>query len=182
MEEILNEYRKTKNSYVLEKFKYLENDYWDRNYWDRSELIFELYNNFDKSDKTLIKWLIAEEMKGIEIELPTDTLQVCAFMLYKVMDMDDIYDLYNIKFGAGTDLQCTTDTELIFGLDKELTKKYLEENHSENGNEILNCIKHYEGFETAIYRSRKEYIKYFETKRINMLKIDFEDTKEYLTK
>ncbi len=178
----LNKFRKTKEISVLEEFKYLENDSWDINYWNRSELIFELYNNFDKEDKVLLKWLINEEMKGVELELPTETIQICAFMLYKVMDMDDIYDLYDIKFGAGTDLQCTTDTELIFGIDKELTKKYLEENLSEGNNEILNCIKHYESFETAVYRSREEYIKYFESKRINMLKTDFEDIKEYLTK
>ncbi|TPN85864.1 hypothetical protein [Aquimarina algicola] len=182
MRDIINTYIKTEDSAVLKKFKYQKNNQWDDTYWDRSELIFELYNDFDSTHKALIKWLINEEMKGIEIELPTETLQVCAYMIYKIMDMSDIYDLFNIKFGAGTDLQCAIDTELIFGLDKERTKKYLKENPSEESNEILDCIKHYESFKTAVYRSREEYITYFETRRINMLKTDFEDVKDYLKK
>lgn len=181
MKEVINRYRETHDISILEDFKCQKNDDdWDDNYWNRSELIFELYTSFDQSDKPLIKWLINEELQGIEIELPTETLQICAFMLYKVMDFEDIFDLFNIKYGGGTDLECTTDTELIFGIDKESTKAYLKKNKSEEGDQILSCIEYYESFTSAVYRSRKEYIKFFETIRIDILKSDFKDTKAYL--
>ncbi len=181
MKEILEKYRKTNDNTILEEFRCQKNDYWDDNYWKRSELIFTLYNDFDPSDKVLIKWLIAEELEGQELEIPTETIQLCAFMLYKIMDFEDVYDLYSVKYGGGTDLECTTDIELVFGIDKELTKEYLKKVSTKKSKEVLGCIEHYESFENAKYKSRDEYIEYFESKRINMLIADFEDTKEYLS-
>lgn len=192
--EIMNEFRKVVNNFransdvvLLEQYKCEHNgktEYgksFDKNYWHRKKLIFELYKNYTKQDKPLIKWLLKEELKGFEFDIPVQTTDLCAFMLYKVMDFEDVYDLYEAKFATGTDAQVYVDIELVFGFGREQTKVFLKgKKSSQNQNkEILNAIEHYESNPNAKFKSREEYISYFENRKINMIKNDLEDWDNY---
>ncbi|GAA3777400.1 hypothetical protein [Flavobacterium ginsengiterrae] len=180
---LINQYRKNQDNSLLHDFECKHNgktEYghsFDENYWSRNDLIFELYNNYNIEDKKLIKWLLQEQIKGIEFDIPVYALDVCAFMLYKLMENEDIYDLYLAKFGTGTDAQFFVDIELIFGFDKEQTKEYLK-NQKKNkrlNNKIIKIINYYESHPNGKYRNRKDYINYFETKKIEIIKSDLEE-------
>lgn len=185
--EIINNFRANNTSTLLQPFQCEHNgetEYgksFDKNYWHRKKLIFELYENYTTEDKPLIKWLLNEELKGFEMDIPVQTTDLCAFMLFKIMDFDDIYDLYDAKFGAGSDTQFYVDIELVFGLDKEQTKTFLtsKKSNKKQNKEILKTIKHYEANPNAKFKSRDEYITYFETRKINSLKSDLEEYGDY---
>jgi len=72
----------------------------------------------------MVKILSEEKRK---IDLPIETVELTAFMLYKHMVTEDVYHLYNAKFSGGSDHQARIDMELIFGLDKEKTKAFLQQ-------------------------------------------------------
>ena len=183
---IIETFRKDHSEENLKEFKCVHNgetEYGyssDKNYNRRKELILALYKQYNSQDKLLIKWLIKEELKGYEFDIPVYTLDLCAFMLYKIMDQHDVYELYDAKFGAGSDVQAHLDIELIFGFDKEETKTYLANStNSKNLNKtILKTIAFYEDNPNAKFKNREEYIHYFETKKINSILNDlaeFED-------
>lgn len=182
-DKIIEAIRKNHTDEKLEVFKCLHNgktEYgysFDKNYNQRKELILVLYKQYNQQDKWLIKWLIKEELKGFEYDIPVQTLDLCAFMLYKIMNQHDVYELYEAKFGAGSDAQSYLDIELIFGLDKEKTKEFLTNNtSSKNLNKIiLKTIAFYEDNPNAKFRNREEYIHYFETKKINSIMDDLEE-------
>jgi hypothetical protein len=185
--QIINEYRIKHNEELLESYKSKHNgkdrygESFDVNYWHRKKLIFELYNDYSIEDKPLIKWLLKEELRGFKFDIPVQTTDLCAFMLFKYMNLEDIYDLFEAKFGAGTDNQCFVDIELVFGFDKEQTKTYLtsKKTNKRQNKEILKAIKHYEDNPKAKFKSREEYINYFETKKINFIKSDLESYDDY---
>jgi hypothetical protein len=129
----------------------------------------------------LIKWLLKEELKGFELDIPVQTTDLCAFMLYKIMDFEDVYDLYEAKFGAGSDTQSYVDIELVFGFDREQTKAFLTNKKSslKQNKKILKAIEHYEDNPNAKFKSRDKYITYFESRKINLIKIDLEDYSDY---
>lgn len=180
--EVLNWYRETKDEFVLESFKYKHNGKEgyglssDANYDHRKELILELYNDYSAHDKPLIKWLLQEGLKSMEHDLPAASIDLCAFMLYKYMENEDVYLLYEAKFGAGTDLMVYVDIELVFGLDILQTKQFLkgDKTRIEDSQEVLRAIKHYEGYKEAQYKKREAYIQYFESKKINTIRVDIE--------
>ncbi len=176
MKNIILQFRKNNDYSILEPFKYKEVNDFDENYWKRGDFIFTLYDMYQIQDKPLIKWLIEEELKGV-FKIEDDMLIVCAFMLYKIMSNEDILTLYDIKFGGGSDLVARIDTELIFGIDKEITKAYLEKLKTAKSEEILECIQYYESHKEAVYRTREEYIEFFEKKRMIGLKEYFEEEK-----
>jgi len=183
---IIETYRKTSNEYILAPFKCTHNgksgyDAFDAQYWIRKELIVELYSDYTISDKPLIKWLLQEEQKGIEFDIPLYTTDICAFMLYKHMSTDDVYELFHAKFGGKTDRQIYLDIELIFGFDRIQMKEYLK-NKSTNidlNKEILKTIEYYESNPDASFKSREEYIQYFETKKINIIRNHLESTEDF---
>ena len=183
----INDFRENNNDELLEQYKCEHNgktkygESFDKNYWHRKKLIFELYENYTIEDKPLIKWLLKEELKGFEFGIPVQTTDLCAFMLYKYMDREDVYDLFEAKFGAGSDTQFYVDIELVFGFDKEQTKTFLTngKTNKKQNKEILKAINHYEGNPDAKFKSREEYINYFENKKINLIKIDLEDYSDY---
>jgi len=185
--EIINQYRIDNNNLLLSHFECKHNgktEYgysFDENYWNRKDLILDLYKNYDEKDKPLIKWLIQQESKGSEYEIPQYTIDICAFMLYKHMEVLDIYELYDIKFGLTSDIQCFVDIELIFGFDKEQMKDFLknEKSNKRLNNKILKTINYYESQLDAIYRNRDAYINYFETKKIINIKNELEEFEEY---
>lgn len=174
-------YRQNPSEQLLDAFKCKHNglkgyDAFDANYWERKKLIFELYTDYTIEDKPLIKWILKEEQKGVPFDVPLYTTDLCAFMLYKHMDMDDIYDLFEAKFGGNTDRQVYIDIELLFGFDRVQTKEYLK-NKSTNkklNKEILEMIEHYEANKNASFRSREDYIYYFETRKIILIQNDLE--------
>lgn len=180
---VINEFKANKDESLLINFKCTHNgkegygESYDKNYLKRKNLILELYSNYSSEDKALIKWLLNEELNGFEFDIPVYTADLCAFMLYKHMVNEDIYDLYNAKFGAGSDNQAFVDIELVFGLDKEKTKAFLknETTHKELNNEILETIEWYESNPNAKFKSREDYIEFFETKKINAIKSDLEE-------
>lgn len=149
---------------------------YDKNYNHRKSLIYELYEDCSKLDRPLLKWLIQQELLGFEAELPVWTTDIAAFMLFKNMEIEDVYDLFDAKFGAGTDHQCTVDIELIFGPDREQMKLFLQKDNSERSKEVLSAIEWYEDNPNAKFRSREEYIQYFESRKFHSLKGDLEDS------
>ncbi|OHX63963.1 hypothetical protein [Flammeovirga pacifica] len=177
---IIDKFKSSKEESLLIDFKcihngkeaYGESD--DINYINRKNLILELYEKYSAEDKTLIKWLLQEELKGFEFDIPVYTTDLCAFMLYKHMTIEDVYDLYDAKFGAGSDHQACIDIELIFGQNKDEIKAYLKSEctQKELNNEILETIECYELNKNAKFKSREEYIEYFETKKFEALKFD----------
>ena len=183
---VIDEFGKSHDKSLLKEFKCESNEKtgcgnsFDTNYWNRKNLIFELYNHYTIEDKTLIKWLLKEEGKGFELDIPVYTKDLCAYMLYKHIELKDIYDLYNAKFGAGTDARFFIDIELVFGIDKEQTKEFLskQEKNKKLNNEILKTIRYYESNPNARFRSREEYIHFFETKKIYQIKTELEDIEQ----
>lgn len=183
LRKIIDTYRETKEESALESFCFTHNgktDYeeiCDLNYGKRKDLIFELYGHYTPEDKSLVKWLLDEELKASSIDMPVYTVDVCAFMLFKYMEMDDLYKLFEAKFGGGTDRQVYLDVELIFGFDRTETKHYLQNKQKDKrkNREIINTIEYYEQNPNAKFKSRIEYIEYFETKKILGLKADLEE-------
>lgn len=183
LRKIIDTYRETIEESALESFRFTHNgktDYeeiCDLNYGRRKDLIFELFDHYTPEDKPLVKWLLDEEFKASNIDMPVYTVDVCAFMLFKYMDMEDIYELYEAKFGGGTDRQVYLDVELIFGFDRTETKQYLlnKQKGKRKNREIINTIEYYEQNPDAKFKSRIEYIEYYETKKIPGLKADLEE-------
>lgn len=186
LREIIQNYSASKEESILENFKFIHNgktDYYeavDLNYGKRKNLILELYEDYSHDDTALIKWLLAEELKASKIDSPVYTVDLCAFMLYKHMEIEDIYQLYEAKFGANTDLQVYVDIELIFGFDKEETKQYLKNKQKDKrkNKNILKAISYYEQNPDAQFKSRTEYIEHFETRKIKGIKADLEEIDE----
>lgn len=183
---IINEFKNGKDEKTLENYRYIHNgktEYgasFDLNYWNRKDLVFELYNTYNKTDRPLLKWIIKEELKGFEADLPTYLIDIASFMLYKCMEMNDVYDLYNAKFGAGSDHQAIIDVELIFGIGIEETKEFLknEPTNKTINNEILSAIAYYQDNPNAKFRTRDEYITFYETIKFKNIQEDvalFED-------
>lgn len=180
---IIETFRKTQNTDLLENLRCVHNGKEgygfsdDKNYKQRKAFILELYKDYSAKDKPLIKWLIQEELKGFEFDIPVYTTDLCAFMLYKHMETEDVYDLFKAKFGVGSDHQGFLDIELVFGLDAEVTKDFLihETNQKELNQEILEVMDWYLSHPDIIFKSRTEYIHYFETNKINKIKFDLED-------
>lgn len=183
LREIIDNHRETKEAATLENFRFIHNgktDYgesFDLNYEKRKDLILELYKDYSPDDKALIKWLLVEELKASQIDSPVYTVDLCAFMLYKHMEIEDIYELYEAKFGAYTDLQAYVDIELVFGFDKEETKEYLinKQKDKRKNKRILKAISYYEQNPDTQFKSRAEYIAHFETRKIKGLKADLEE-------
>lgn len=186
LREIIKNYSASKEESILEDFKFIHNgktgyyESLDLNYGKRKNLILELYEDYSHDDKALIKLLLAEELKASKIDSPVYTVDLCAFMLYKHMEIEDIYQLYEAKFGAGTDLQVYVDIELIFGFDKEETKQYLlnKQKDKRKNKKILEAIFYYEQNPDAQFRSRAEYIEHFETRKIKGIKADLDEINE----
>jgi len=186
LREIIKNYNAAKEDSILENFKFIHNgktgyyEALDLNYGKRKNLILELYEDYNHDDKALIKLLLAEELKASKIDSPVYTVDLCAFMLYKHMEIEDIYQLYEAKFGASTDLQVYVDIELIFGFDKEETKQYLlnKQKDKRKNKKILEAISYYEQNPDARFRSRAEYIEHFETRKIKGIKADLDEINE----
>lgn len=186
LREIIKNYSAFKEESIPENFKFIHNgktgyyESLDLNYGKRKNLILELYEDYSHDDKALIKVLLAEELKASKIDSPVYTVDLCAFMLYKHMEIEDIYQLYEAKFGANTDLQVYVDIELIFGFDKEETKQYLlnKKKDKRKNKKILEAISYYEQNPNAQFRSRAEYIEHFETRKIKGIKADLDEINE----
>ncbi|WP_342328118.1 hypothetical protein [Pedobacter sp. FW305-3-2-15-E-R2A2] len=186
LKKVINNYREEKEISILEDFRFIHNgktsyhEVFDSNYWKRKDLIFELYQDYGLADKPLIKWLLTEELKASEINTPVYTVDLCAFMLYKYMEMEDIYMLYEAKFGAGTDLQVYVDIELLFGFDSNETKTYLENKQKDKrkNKKILKAIDYYVQNPDARFRSRTAYIEHFETQKIKGIRADLAELAE----
>lgn len=186
LKEIIINYRNTNDEAMLESFRFMHNgetEYGkisDINYWNRKDLIFELYENYTQADRPLIKWLLAEEFKGYETEadLPVYTTDLCAFMLYKYLEIEDVYDLYKVKFGAGMDNRYFVDIEMVLGFDAEQTKQFLlnQPKNKRLNKRIVKAIDWYVSQPEHILKNRETYIHYYENKKIGNIKCDMEDT------
>jgi hypothetical protein len=186
LKNIIEAYRNGADESLLEAFRCVHNGQagyqaFDANYWKRKELIFELYADYSADDRRLLKWLLKEEQKAIEFDVPLYTTDVCAFMLYKYMQMEDVYDLFEAKFGGNTDRQVYIDIELIFGFDRQEMKTYLKNTSGDKkrDNEIIETIEQYESNPNASFKNRAEYIHYFEKRKINLIKNDMESAADY---
>ncbi len=177
---IINGFKKNKNEKTLEHYKFIHNgktgygEAFDRNYWNRKDLVFELYNNYSKTDRPLLKWILKEELKGFEVDLPIYLLDIASFMLYKHMEINDVYNLYDAKFGAGSDHQAVIDIELIFGIEIEKTKEFLRTQPTNQivNSEILSTIANYQNNPNAKFRTRNEYIIFYESIKLKNIQDD----------
>jgi len=179
---VIENYRRCHDEFIIENFKYKHNgetgydNIFDENFWMRKDLIFELYNDYGAEDRPLIKWLLKEERKGFELCTPVYTVDLCAFMLYRYMKWDDVYDLFEAKFGGGTDSKVYIDIELTFGFNRRQMKEYLnyKQKNKRKNKEIIRMVEYYESIPNTKFKSREEYIQYFETKKIISIKNDLE--------
>lgn len=79
----IDTYRQNSSELLLEEFKCKHNgkagyNVFDQNYWKRKALIFELYTNYTAEDRPLIKWLLHEEQKAAEFDVPIYTIDLAA--------------------------------------------------------------------------------------------------------
>ena len=177
LRKLIEAFRSTGDLSLLEPFKLdikPTEDGWDYDLdaWSRAMLILELFENSQSEDKPLIKWLLTEEINGQEYELQYYTLDVIAYLLYKYMENSDVYQLFESKFAYGNVFHL--DVELIFGYDKEEMKQFLSDpNHKHEFNhKILSTIKDYERNPDAKFKTREEYINYYENRKIVHIKND----------
>ena len=93
---------------------------------------------------------------------------------------EDVYDLYNAKFAGGflADHRKRIDMELIFGLDKEETKAFLQQDKTNKAKKILKVIASYEKDSEAKYKSREAYIQYFEEIKSEEILDDLDDLED----
>lgn len=183
---IIEEFRINQDPSKLDRFKLdthpTPDNKWsyDRNAWDRAMLILELFNENTAADKPLIKWILDEEIKGQELEIPYYALDVIAYLLYKHMDNEDIYQLFMSKFAYGNVFHL--DVELIFGHDREEMKAYLKDSQKSNplNKDILATISSYEQNPDAKFKSREEYVNYYENRKIKHIRNDIEASKKYM--
>ena len=177
LRKLIEAFRSTGDLSLLEPFKLdikPTEDGWhyDLNAWPRTQLILELFENSQSEDKPLIKWLLTEEINGQEYELQYYSLDVNAYLLYKYMENSDVYQLFESKFAYGNVFHL--DVELIFGYDKEEMKQFLSDpnNKHEFNRKILSTIKDYERNPDAKFKTREEYINYYENRKIVHIKND----------
>ncbi len=188
LRETIQQYREEGHDALLHEYRFKHNGRYewgksfDSNYWKRRDLLFELYNEVSPKDKALLRWLIDQEIEGaLEAMLPPYLMDVAAFLLYKVMDKEDIDALYAAKFAGGTDHHVYLDVELLFGHDREQMKAFLTANQEQQPlyAEILKTIGSYEANPNATFKSRADYVNYFETRKITIIKNDLESTAKY---
>ena len=142
----------------------------DLNWETRNDVIKSLYLNYSQKEKNIIRWLLKEEMTfARKTDYSSKSLKACAFILYKIMSIEDVPLLYKAKFDCNMDASIELDIELVFGLDIEETRQYYQA-QPDQGN-IVKVIKQYEN---RPYKEREEYITYFENHRIPYLLEDEE--------
>lgn len=142
----------------------------DSNWKKRNQAIKDLYENFSPNEKKVIRRLLKEEIKyGRKSDHSSKSLKVCAFMLYKIMSVEDVPLLYEAKFDCNMDASIELDIELVFGLNKGETRQ-----HYQGQPNRRNIIKAIEKYENRPHKERKEYITYFERHRIPYLLEDEE--------
>ncbi|KXX69365.1 hypothetical protein [Flammeovirga sp. SJP92] len=181
--QIIEEFRRSGQKELLDKYRFKHNgetEYGkinDFNLQNRIDLVLELFRNYSIKDKPLIRWILKQEIRcANKISISIASLELCAFMLYKVMTLEDIYLLYKAKFGNTYDNSFELDVELIFGFDRELTKQFLKntETKKKKSKVILKMIKGYEKRckdNPEAFKSRTEYINYFENRKsINLIR------------
>ncbi len=153
---------------------------YDRHAWDRAMLILELFNDNTAADKPLIKWILDEGIKGQELEIPYYALDVIAYLLYKYMDNEDVYQLFLAKFAYGNVFHL--DVELIFGHDRDHMKAFLKDDLESNpmSKDILATIASYEQNPDAKFKTREEYIAYYENRKIKHIRNDIKASKKYM--
>ena len=185
---IIEEYRKTQNNNLLTVFACKSNnakqpeELRDQNYWPRVRLIKILWENYTAADKPLLKWLIKEEVKAQqECMMPVYALDIAAYMLYKYMDLSDVFDLFFAKFASSNEFYL--DIELVFGYNRVETKQYLQTEGADQpyAKDILRTIESYEDAlsQGAIYKDRDAYMKYFEERKIKILFNELENAKAF---
>ena len=96
------------------------------------------------------------------------------------MDNEDVYQLFMSKFAYGNVFHL--DVELIFGHDREEMKAYLKDSQNDNplSKEILATISSYEQNPDAKFKSREEYVNYYENRKIRHIRNDIEASKKYM--
>ena len=183
LEGVISDFQKNKDETILEKFKFKHNgkkdNSFDLNFWNRKDLIVQLFENNKQADRGLLKWIIKEELKGYKIDLPIETVELTAFMLYKHMLTEDVYDLYNAKFTGGIlgDHKERIDMELIFGLEE--TKAFLQQEKTKKAKKILEVIASYEKYKAKYkYKNREAYIQYFEEIKSEDILDDLDDLED----
>ncbi len=186
LRKLIKQYRKHPDNKLLKPFKVnkkktTKNDSWFSHYDDNSDkriaLIIELANDFNQNDRKLIQWLIKTEWQASKLGGDNSfPLALLSFMLYKYMKWADLPMLFDCKFGHGSDAMYTIDSEIIFGFDAEATLAYLKEHKKQTKvfpkdmrKSMIETMEHYLSNPDAKFRTRKEYIEYFEKKRLAYL-------------
>lgn len=146
----------------------------DKNQKNRLLLIRELYPVFQKQHKQLVRFLLLQEIFLAQAAgYFTPGLNVTSFMLYTIMDITDVPLLYDAKFNTGFDASFSLDIELVFGLDKDVTKKfYQRKKQSSCEVEIVSAIQTYEH---RPYKTRSEHFAFYYERRINSYLDDITD-------
>jgi hypothetical protein len=120
-----------------------------------------------------------EEIETQEYELSYYALDVNAFLLYKYMDFEDVYQLFDAKFSYGNVYHL--DVELIFGHDKEEMKDFLKsDEENQLAPMVLDTILSYEKNPDAKFKSRDEYISYYQNRKIKHIMNDLEASQKYM--
>ncbi|MCT1531402.1 hypothetical protein M3B46_10380 [Sphingobacterium daejeonense] len=185
LRKIIEDFRNSQDTSLLDSFKTeikpTPDGKWsyDVNAWNRALLILELFNESSINDKPLIKWLLDEEIKTQEYELSYYALDVNAFLLYKYMDFEDVYQLFDAKFSYGNVYHL--DVELIFGHDKEEMKDFLKsEKENQLAPMVFDTILSYENNPDAKFKSKDEYIAYYQNRKIKHIMNDLEASEKYM--
>lgn len=186
LQKIITDFRQTKDERTLDAFAcdivLAEHGYWsfDRNSWPRAQLIMALFHNSEPEDKPLIKWLLKQEHLAQEVEMPYYALDAVTYLLYKYMEMEDLFAIYHSKFETYGDIYL--EVELTFGFDKEETKTYLRDpaNKHPYTEDYLKTIARYESNTQAKYKTRAELMEYYEYRKIVPITNDLEFSEEFM--
>ncbi|PHM38647.1 hypothetical protein Xmau_03355 [Xenorhabdus mauleonii] len=125
----------------------------DNNRHNRIRITQELYPVFATEHKSLIRFLLEQEIESCALyEYGTDLMRALSYMLLTMADIEDSLLFYRTKFETHFDARCAMDIEPIFGEDKDKTKAYFLGKNQD----VVNVIEYYEQFP---YISKTDYIK-----------------------
>ncbi|MDO4896993.1 MAG: hypothetical protein Q3971_06475 [Moraxella sp.] len=168
-------YRQTQDLGIFKEFAFVVHDHTefgkqDKHFYQRQILMLLLSYDVNRSDKALIRWLIVEFCKNIKADFWVDLRSVMAllgFMLYEMMDNEDLPYLYMTKFGACSDSFYSVDTEIVMGFGEQETLTYLKNKQGRKHKILAKTLKAYRK-NGAELRSHDEYCKFFREHRFAM--------------
>lgn len=172
---LIDTYRQTHDLGVFKEFAFVVDDHLefgkhDKHFYQRQILTLLLSDDVNRADKALIRWLIGEFCQNAKAGFWVDLRSVMAllgFMLYEMMDNEDLPYLYMTKFGACSDSYFSVDGEIVAGFGKQQTLTYLKNKQGRKHKILARTLKTYLNNRPAM-RSYDEYCQFFRQHRFAM--------------